>query len=288
MFEIERWQEIFDTLRKNKLRTILTGISVASGIFILVVLLGFSSGIQNGVEEQFSDDAKNEISIRTGRTTKSYKGLNPNRYIQLKNEDFNEVNQDYDNYLEYRSANYSIWGSQVVYKNEVGNFSVRGVHPDFQFIEASNIVEGRFINQSDIEQARKIIVIGTKVKSEMFKNQNPIGEVVSVFGINFTIVGVYSDPGGAREEDNVYVPISSAQIAFNGSDNIRGMSFTVPMLSSFNKTLEVSNALTESIEAQIKQKYMVSPDDRSAVRIGNTLERAKKIYGLSQILSLVF
>lgn len=288
MFEIERWQEIFDTLRKNKLRTILTGVSVASGIFILVILLGFSSGIQNGVEEQFSDDAKNEISIRTGRTTKSYKGLNPNRRIQLKNEDFVNVNRDYDDYLEYRSANYSIWGSQLVYKNEVGNFSVTGVHPDFQFIEAADIAEGRFINQSDIDNARKVIVIGNKAKQEVLKGKKAIGEMVSIYGVNFKIVGVYSDLGGEREESRVYVPITAAQIAFNGSDNIRGMSFTVPMLDDFNKTLQVSNELTSSIEAQIKQKYIISPEDRSAIRIQNTLERAKKIYGLSEILSLVF
>ncbi|MDB4257496.1 ABC transporter permease, partial [bacterium] len=110
MFDIERWQEIFDTLKKNKLRTILTGVSVASGIFILVVLLGFSSGIQNGVTEQFSGDATNRISIRTRSTTKGYKGLNPNRRIQLKNEDFNTISNTYNDYLEYKSAGYSIWG----------------------------------------------------------------------------------------------------------------------------------------------------------------------------------
>jgi putative ABC transport system permease protein len=91
MFDIERWQEIFETLRKNKLQTFLTGLSVASGIFILVVLLGFSSGIQNGVKSQFEKDATNQINIWTGRTTKEYKGLNPGRYIQLKNSDFSKL-----------------------------------------------------------------------------------------------------------------------------------------------------------------------------------------------------
>ncbi len=135
MFDIERWQEIFQTLSKNKLRTVLTGISVASGIFIFVVLLGFSSGVQNGVKEQFAGDATNKISVRTRNTTKQYKGLNPNRRIQLKNEDFENISNSYDDYLEYKSGGYSNWGATIVYKNESGNFSVRGVHPDFQFIE---------------------------------------------------------------------------------------------------------------------------------------------------------
>jgi putative ABC transport system permease protein len=288
MFNIERWQEIFETLRKNKLRTVLTGVSVASGIFILVILLGFSSGIQNGVTEQFSDDATNEISIRTRSTTKSYKGLNPNRRIQLKNEDFENITTTYDDYLEYRSANYSIWGGQIVYKGETGNFSVRGVHPDFQYIENSNIVQGRFINQADFNEARKVIVIGTKVKTEMFKGKDPIDEIVSVFGINFKVIGVYSDPGGAREEDNVYVPISSAQVAFNGGDRVRSMQFTVPMQESLEKSVEVSNLLLESIDRDLRQKYIIAPDDTAAIRVGNTLEEAQKIYSLIDIIKAVF
>jgi putative ABC transport system permease protein len=288
MFNIERWQEIFETLRKNKLRTVLTGISVASGIFILVVLLGFSSGIQNGVTEQFSDDATNEISIRTRSTTKSYKGLNPNRRIQLKNEDFENISSTYDDYLEYRSANYSIWGGQIVYKNETGNFSVRGVHPDFQYIENSSIVQGRFINQADFQEARKVIVIGTKVKTEMFKGRNPINEMVSIYGINFKIIGVYSDPGGEREEDNVYIPISSAQVAFNAGDNVRSMQFTVPMQESLEKSVEVSNLLLESIDRDLRQKFIIAPDDTAAIRVGNTLEEAQKIYSLIDIIKAVF
>jgi putative ABC transport system permease protein len=288
MFNIERWQEIFETLRKNKLRTILTGVSVASGIFILVILLGFSSGIQNGVTEQFSDDATNEISVRTRSTTKSYKGLNPNRRIQLKNEDFNNINSTYDDYLEFRSANYSIWSGQIVYKNETGNFSVQGVHPDFQYIENSNIIDGRFINLADMNEARKVIVIGTKVKAEMFKGQDPIDEVVSIFGINFKVVGVYSDPGGAREEDNVYIPITAAQVAFNGGDRIRSMEFTVPMQESLEKSVEVSNLLLESIDRDLRQKYIIAPDDTAAIRVGNTLEEAQKIYSLIDIIKAVF
>jgi putative ABC transport system permease protein len=261
---------------------------VASGIFILVILLGFSSGIQNGVTEQFSDDATNEISIRTRSTTKSYKGLNPNRRIQLKNEDFENITTTYDDYLEYRSANYSIWGGQIVYKGETGNFSVRGVHPDFQYIENSNIVQGRFINQADFNEARKVIVIGTKVKTEMFKGKDPIDEIVSVFGINFKVIGVYSDPGGAREEDNVYVPISSAQVAFNGGDRVRSMQFTVPMQESLEKSVEVSNLLLESIDRDLRQKYIIAPDDTAAIRVGNTLEEAQKIYSLIDIIKAVF
>ncbi|WP_339623241.1 ABC transporter permease [uncultured Winogradskyella sp.] len=288
MFDIERWQEIFDTLKKNKLRTILTGVSVASGIFILVVLLGFSSGIQNGVTEQFSGDATNRISIRTRSTTKGYKGLNPNRRIQLKNEDFNTISNTYNDYLEYKSAGYSIWGGLMNYKNESGNYSIRGVYPDFQFIENAEILEGRFINFGDIDASRKVIVVGNKAKKELFKGKSPIGELVSVYGINFKVIGVYTDPGGDREEGSVYIPISSAQIAFNGGDNIRDMTFTVAMSDNLDEALEISNALVAGIENDIKQKYIISPDDRAAVRVDNSLEEAIKIYSLIDIIKAVF
>ena len=288
MFDIERWQEIFDTLKKNKLRTILTGVSVASGIFILVVLLGFSSGIQNGVTEQFSSDATNRINVSTRVTTKGYKGLNPNRRIQLKNEDFDNVSNTYDEYLEYKSAGYSIWGGLLNYKNESGNFSVSGVYPDYQFIENAEMLEGRFINQADLEESRKVIVVGKKAKTELFKGKSPIGEMVSIYGINFKVIGVYTDPGGEREEGNVYIPITSAQVAFNGGDRIRDMSFTVKMSSSLDEALELSTNLVSGIENDIKQKYLIAPDDVAAVRVNNSLEEAAKIYSLIDVIKAVF
>lgn len=288
MFDIERWQEVFETLNKNKLRTALTCVSVASGIFILVVLLGFSSGIQNGVTEQFQSDATNKLSIRTRSTTKGYKGLNPGRNIQLKMEDFNEVTSNYDDFLEYKSGNYSIWGSLINYKNESGNFRVQGVMPDFQFIENADISEGRFLNETDIKESKKVIVVGNKVKTELFKGKSPLDEYVSIYGIQFKVIGVFYDPGGEREESNVYIPVTAAQRAFNGGDRVRDMSFTVPMSGSLNEALEVSENLVAGIERDLKQKYIIAPDDTAAIRVDNTLEEAKKIYSLIDVIRAVF
>ncbi len=288
MFNVERWQEIFETLRKNKLRTFLTGLSVASGIFILVILLGFSSGIENGVTSEFQQDATNRISVRTRRTTKGYKGLNPGRYIQLKNEDFNTLTNEYEDDIEYKSSSFNIWGGQITYKNESGNYRVTGVHPDNQFIENADIGSGRFINQSDIDEAKKVVVIGDKVRADVFKKENPIDKYVSIYGINFKVVGVYFDPGGEREESNVYMPITTVQKAFNGGDNIRSMAFTVKMSENFNEAVDLSKNLSLAIENDIKQKHIVAPDDVAAVRVYNTLEEAKKIYSLIDTIKAVF
>ncbi|WP_296382925.1 ABC transporter permease [Winogradskyella sp.] len=288
MFNVERWQEIFETLRKNKLRTFLTGLSVASGIFILVILLGFSSGIENGVTSEFQQDATNEISIRTRRTTKGYKGLNPGRYIQLKDEDFINLSSTYDDNLEYRSASYSIWGGQVTHKNESGNYRVRGVMPDEQFIENADMTIGRFLNYSDLNEGKKVAVIGNKVKTDLFKDQDPIDKDIAIWGINFKVIGVYTDPGGEREESNVFLPLTTVQRSFNGGDNIRNMSFTVKMSENFQEAVDLSKNLSLAIENDLKQKHIVAPDDVAAIRVNNTLEEAKKIYSLIDTIKAVF
>ncbi|WP_411766734.1 ABC transporter permease [Winogradskyella sp. A3E31] len=288
MFNIERWQEIFETLSKNKLRTFLTGLSVASGIFILVILLGFSSGIENGVTSEFQQDATNKIYVRTRRTTKGYKGLNPGRNINLKDEDFTSVTGKYDDQLEYRSAGYSVWGGQVVYKNQTGNYRVQGVLPDNQFIENSDIGTGRYINQSDVNESKKVAVIGPKVKLDLFKDEDPIGKDIAVFGINFKVVGVYYDPGGEREEGSVFLPLTTVQTSFNAGDRIRDMAFTVKMSKNFDEAVELSKNLSQSIEADIKEKHIIAPNDLAAVRVDNTLEEAQKIYSLVDTIKAVF
>lgn len=288
MFDIERWQEIFETLRKNKLRTFLTGLSVASGIFILVILLGFSEGIANGVKSQFEQDATNRVSVWTGVTTKGYKGLNPGRYIQLKNSTFEAVENEYDDYLEYRTKDYMIWGGTVSYNNETGNYRVRGTLPDNQFIENADMGTGRFISQSDINESKKVAVIGNKMKKDLFKDEDPINKNVQIFGMNFKVIGVYFDPGGDREESQVYIPISTAQKVFNAGENIRNMAFTVKMADNFDEAVAMSNALALGIEQKIKEIHTVAPDDVSAVRVYNTLEEAEKIYSLVATIKAVF
>lgn len=288
MFDIERWQEIFETLRKNKLRTFLTGLSVASGIFILVVLLGFSKGIENGVKSQFEQDATNRVSVWTGVTTKGYKGLNPGRYIQLKNSSFDAVENQYDDYFEYRTKDYMIWGGTVSYNNETGDYRVRGTLPDNQFIENADIGSGRFINQSDINENKKVAVIGNKMKTDLFKGEDPMNKNIQIFGMNFKVVGVFYDPGGDREERQVYIPVSTAQMVFNAGDNIRNMAFTLKMADNFDEAVATSNAIALGIEQKIKEIHTVAPDDVSAVRVNNTLEEAQKIYSLIATIQAVF
>ena len=288
MFDLERWQEIFETLRKNKLRTFLTGLSVASGIFILVILLGFSKGLENGVKSQFERDASNLITVWTGVTTKGYKGLNPGRYVQMKNENFDFISQKYKSNIEHETAIFSIWGAEITYKNENVNYQVRGVMPDHQFIENADMETGRFVNETDVEETRKVAVIGKKLRQDLFKDEDPINKEIKIYGISFKVVGVFIDPGGEREEQQAYIPLSTSQKVFGAGDNINNILVTVKMSDNFEDAVTLSNNMSTAIETELKQIHTVAPDDTSAVRVFNTLEEAKKIYSLIDTIQFVF
>lgn len=288
MFDIERWQEIFETISKNKLRTFLTGLSVASGIFILVILLGFSSGIQKGVKSQFAKDAESRVNVWTNVTTKEYKGLNPGRFIQLHNSDYENINNQFEDQIENKTALYNIWGGQVNYENESGNYRIEGAHPGQQFIENATLVNGRFLNQNDIDQGVKIAIIGNKVKQDLFKQEDPIGKTLKITGINFIVAGVYADPGGEREESRIFIPITTAQRVFNAGDKLRSVAYTIKMGDNFDEAVALSAAVSKGIEQQIKERYGVAPDDRGAVRVNYNLEEAQQIYKLIDTMRMVF
>lgn len=289
MFDLDRWEEIFETIRKNKLRTFLTGLSVLSGIFILVVLLGVGQGIQNGVEKEFQNDAANRISVWTERTAVEYKGLNPNRDIQLKNKDYNLIAEKYEDQLQYKSSLYRIWSSIVSYKDESGNYRVEGALPDNQFLENESMLDGRYLNYNDQKNYAKVTVIGNKVKNDLFDDStSPLGKMIEVAGLKFKIVGVYSDPGGDREERRIFIPLSTAQRVFSAGQDIRNMAFTMPKQENFDEALETSKAFTEKIEKQLKEAHTIAPEDDRAIGIRNSLEEAKRIYTLTGNIKLFF
>ncbi|MFI8378500.1 ABC transporter permease [Leeuwenhoekiella sp. NPDC079379] len=288
MFSLERWQEILETISKNRLRTFLTGLSVASGIFILVILLGFGQGMQNGISKEFEQDASNRISVYTGVTSVGYKGLNPGRFVEMTNEDYDYLITKYEDDLQFKSSVYRIWSGILSFKNESGSYRVEGVYPDYQFLENASLTEGRYINYSDQDSKAKVIAIGNKVKQDLFKDKSPIGEQVQINGINFKVVGVYTDPGGEREETRVFLPLSTAQRVFGGADKVNNLGFTLTPKGTFQDALAQSLRFSEEIEVFLKERHLISPDDTSAVNVNNTLENAKRFYDLIWMIKTFF
>ncbi|MRT15746.1 ABC transporter permease [Vitellibacter sp. q18] len=288
MFNIERWQEIFEAIRKNKLRTFLTGLSVASGIFILVILLAIGQGMSNGVEKEFQNDATNRISVWTNVTSVEYKGLNPGRNIEMDNRDYELATTKNETNLELKSGVYSRWGQLTTYKNETGSYRVEGVRPDYQFLENETLVAGRYINQGDVAASEKVAIIGNQVYLDLFKGKNALGEYIDIAGIKFKVVGVYSDPGGEREETRIFIPLTTAQRVYNAGDKLRSLAFTLKKQDSYEDALAASEAFSEQLKSDLKAKHSIAPTDERAVNVNNTLENAKRFYDLNNMIRWFF
>jgi putative ABC transport system permease protein len=288
MFNIERWQEIFQAIAKNKLRTFLTGISVASGIFILVILLGVGKGLQNGIEKQFERDADGIIEVWSGTTAKEYKGLNPGREIQFHNSDYDLSVQKFGDQLEKKASTYNIWNGIVVYGKETGNYQYRGVYPDYQAIENATVIQGRFINANDLSGNEKVAVIGQKVKLDLFKDKNPIGELINIASINFRVVGVFTDPAGEREEARIYLPLTTVQKAFGAADKISTLFYVLKKKDNYEDALAASKKFSVGLGQILKSKNTIAPDDDSAIGINNSIEEAKQFYDLNLYIRLFF
>ncbi len=288
MFSIERWQEIFEAMSKNRLRTVLTGISVASGIFILVILLGAGRGLQNGIEKQFERDAAGIIEVWSGVTTKEHKGLNPGRRIQFHNSDYDMSVQKFAPMLEKKAATYNFWNGNVTFGKETGNYQFRGVYPDYQYIENATIIAGRYVGQNDIANYEKVAVIGRKVRNDLFKGQDPLGRQVTINTIPFKVIGVFTDPAGEREESRIYIPISTTQKVFGVGDQISNLFFTMPKTDDYDKALAESLKFTNGLKEFLRSKNMVAPDDEGGIGLFNSVEETKKFYDLNLYIRLFF
>ena len=288
MFDLERWQEIFETIRKNKLRTFLTGLSVASGIFILVILLGFGQGMRNGIAYEFEEDASTSVWVWPGVTTKEFKGLNPGRRIQLRNENFDNWVAMNSDYIEYDGARNFVRDVSVTYGNEALVYSVQGVNDDFQFIENAKMSMGRFINYSDLADKAKVIVIGEKIRKDVFDElETPLGAYLDISGIPFKIIGVFQERED-REEERMYIPLSAAQQVFNGGDRLNNMAFTLPPAENFDQAVAEAVAFKDQLHQYLSQTHTIAPDDTSALRVWSALEEAKRYYSLTNNIKLFF
>lgn len=276
MFDIDKWQEIFSTISKNKLRTFLTGFSVAWGIFMLIILLGSGTGLENGVEEQFADDATNSLWIYARQTSMPYKGYNSGREVRFTNEDYDRTKYSVKQADHITGRFYISSSNTTSYKNNYGTYSIRAVHPGHLHLENTLITEGRYINELDIEKHTKVAVIGDLVKKDLFKNgEDPVGEYIKVGNIPFKVVGIFEDKGGEGEMRMIYLPITTAQRVFNGSNRVHQLMFTVGD-ASFDETREIE----EQLRAEFAQVHHFDPADQRAIDIRNSLEEYTRVQNL--------
>ncbi len=271
----DKWQEIFSTINKNKLRTFLTGFSVAWGIFMLIILLGSGQGLQNGVQHQFANDATNSLWIYQGLTTKPYQGMNAGRKIQFTNADYIRT-KNLDSRINHISGRSRVGSKTISYKNNYGSYSIRAVDPAHRFIENTIITKGRFLNRMDLEHFSKVVVIGNAVDKDLFKHgANPIGKYVKIGDIPFEVIGVFKAAGGNGEIRKVFIPVSTAQRVFNGGNRLDQIAFTVG-----NATLAQTKQIEKEVRYEFARAHHFDPADRRAIHISNNLADYEKVMNL--------
>ena len=280
MFDSDSWQEIFATIKKNKLRTALTCFGVFWGIFMLVVMIGSGNGLSNGILKDFAGTATNSFFCWAQKTSKPYKGMKPGRNFNFNNDDTKALKQlpelsvvaPMNQLGNYEGTN------NVVRGLNNGGFEVSGVYPELRKIEATNIKAGRFLNQNDIDDKRKVAVIGKRVQEILFeKDENPIGEYIRVQGVYFRVVGV-TEPasGGERGREageKVQIPFTTFQQAFNYGDIVGWYAIMASKGVPATKAEDMALAL-------LRERHKVAPDDAIAIGHWNMEKEFNKLNGL--------
>ena len=282
MFSRDRWFEIFDSIKKNKLRTFLSGFTVALGILIFVVLFGFGNGLDNTFEKFFKDDALNTMRIIPSRTSKPYMGYKANRRIEFINEDLEDISKRFEFYIDGISPRISESGD-IGYKLKSNNYSIRGVAPSHQKNEMTIMMKGRYINGLDVENKERNVVLGRLVAQDLFGDEEPIGKFVSGSGRSWKVIGVYQDDGGDNEERIVYVPYTTLQLIKKNNDDIGQIIITYKPEIGYGGAV----AFEDQIKKYLKQKKLIDPKDRRGIYIRSAAKDLKENDQFSTALSSI-
>ncbi|WP_452221078.1 ABC transporter permease [Lacinutrix salivirga] len=225
LLERDTWQEVYDSLTKNKLRTALTMVGVWWGILLLIALLGSARGIENSFNRLFGDFATNSVFVWAQSTSKPFKGFQEGRQVQLKISDAKKIEENVDGieFVVPRNRNQAL----VIHKFLSGNFSVSGDYPLLDQVQKKKMIKGRFINQTDIDENRKVVAISEEIYKQLFeKDAEMIGEYIQLNGMNFKVVGMFETGGDMGPSDDMNIPFTTFQQIYNMGENIGWMMIT--------------------------------------------------------------
>lgn len=264
MFDLDNWQEIWVTITRNKLRSFLTGFGVFWGIFMLILLIGAGNSLQGGIMSNFEGFASNSCFFWTGRTSEAYKGYRKGRMWSMNIKDIHLIRQKAQS-VEYISPVLFIGGGEknAVRGRKSGTYDVRGVYPDHFKIEGMHIMSGRLFNELDIEDSRKVCVIGKEVYETLFQPNEPTeGQYVRVNGIYFQVIGVVRPKSrasiGGDVESSIFLPFSTTQRAFNQGQDIWFMACTAKHGYS-------ADQVEQEVKSIVKTAHDISLTDEKAM-----------------------
>lgn len=270
LFESDTWQEIYESIRKNKLRTMVTIIGVTWGIFLLVTLLGSAKGMENSFNRLFGNLATNSVFIWGNRTSIPFKGFQENRRIRIKLSDIDKIKNEIEG-VDFVVPRHDRTGT-LTRNFESADFTVFGDYPELNNVQKKNLSYGRFINQKDIDKKRKIVVISEEIFKQLFqKNEEAVGENLLINNISFKVIGIFKS-GEFDDENSVHIPFSTFQQTYNVGDTIGWLMITGKKDMDIDQ-IEVDTKLL------LKNLYKIHPDDPRALGGFNFGKEYKKMTG---------
>ena len=280
MFDLDAWQEIWGTVRRNRLRAVLTAFGVFWGVFMLLGMLGFGNGLERGVASTMGNFATNAVHVWGRRTSLPYMGMKPGREVDYVTADVEALRAEVEGvrHVAPRLAYGGYRGSATVrVGTEVGNYNVMGDAPVYKEIQPMVMDGGRFINQLDMERERKVAVVGRVIVNELFDGKDPVGQWIDIGGVWFKVVGHFHSPNagdaGERVSSTIHVPFATYQRAFNAGDRVGWFAIT-----------GVDDLPGSELEARVRtvlmRRHRVHPDDEPAIGSWNTEREFGKINAL--------
>jgi putative ABC transport system permease protein len=275
MFDLDKWTEIFDTIRKNKLRTFLTGLSISWGIFMFCFLLCAGNGLKNGVTSNFESRSVNSYDFWGRRTSKPYKGFPDSRPINLDENDLRLIKEQIPQIVNVSGLLYT--ELEISYKNYNISCSFQGIEPEYMYINGVKIVagQGRFINDMDIKKKRKVAVINQRVKDVLFQDSVAVGKQVIAGGLGYTVIGVFEEDSWGNDA-KAYIPFSTALMLYNKNRDIGEIFFTVDGL----ETKEENEVFKEQLRKKLADLHVFDPEDKRSVGIWSRLENYLQTQGI--------
>lgn len=264
--DLDTCSEILLTITRNKTRSLLTAFGVFWGIFMLIALIGGGKGLQQMMSQNFEGFATNSAFIFAQPTGKAYKGFTKGRQWDMEMSDIELIKSEVKG-IALATPNNSSWGLKAIYQDKEGSFTVKGLFPEYNQIEAQKIVSGRYINDIDVENQRKVCVIGKRVKEKLFANiTDPCGKYISIDGTYYCIIGVTNSEGNisinGQSSESITIPFTTYQKIYNRGNKVELICI---LAKSGYKITDIQSQL----EKVIKEKHLISPEDKEAVQMFN-------------------
>lgn len=259
-------KEIWSTSKRNKLRTSLTGFAVAWGIFMLIFLLGAGNGLINAQLQQSTRFLANSMRVFPGETSKAYKGLKEGRSITLNDKDILISNKTYGQYVDDVGGRLEQYNVNINYgDNYVASQSLVGVAPTHPKIDKTELIAGRFINEIDMKEQRKNVVLSRSQAKELYKDyRSLVGKNVKISNLNFQVVGIYKDDE-SRNNTEAFIAYSTIKTIYAKGDDAGSLEFTIKNL----KTREDNKQFEKNYRASINNNHQAAPDDERTIWLWN-------------------